>query len=197
MRLAAPIAGLFSMTKRTVVSDLLVARLQRGEAAALAEAYDAHHEVVRAFARRLLGDHAAAEDLVHDVFVALPDLIGRFEGRSSLRTYLLSIAANHARHARRSRARRLGAYERLHDEPRSGSETPEEEAERRALAATLQRMLEELPMDQRIVVVLCLVEERTSVEAAEIVGVPEATVRTRLFYARKKLREMMDAEVSR
>lgn len=191
------IAAAMSALERPVVGDLLVTRLRRGDARALAEAYDAHHEAVRAFARRLLGDEVSAEDLVHDVFVTLPDVIGRFEGRSSLRTFLVSIAANHARHAKRARARRLGAYERLHEEPRTESTTPEDEVERRALAATLTRMLEALPMEQRLVVVLCIVEERTSTEAAEIVGVPEATVRTRLFYARKKLREMMDAEVVR
>jgi RNA polymerase sigma-70 factor (ECF subfamily) len=52
-------------------------------------------------------------------------------------------------------------------------------------------------MEQRVAIVLCVVEERTSVEAAEIVGVPEATMRTRVFHARRKLRELMESEVSR
>ena len=174
--------------------DALVERLQRGDADALGQAYDLHHEAVRAFSRRLLGDDAAAEDLVHDVFVALPGLVKRFEGRSSLRTYLISIAVNHARHARRSVARRLGALERLHAEPRESVEDLEDAEERRQLAETMRRLLDALPMDQRVAVVLCVVEERTSGEAAEIVGVPEATVRTRLFHARRKMREMLEAE---
>jgi RNA polymerase sigma-70 factor (ECF subfamily) len=179
------------------VDDPLVRRLKAGDSQALGDAYDAHHEAVRAFARRLLGDGDAAEDLVHDVFVALPGAARRFEGRSTLRTFILSVAVNHARHARRSWARRIGAYERLHLEPRDPGGDPEKESERRALAAMLERMLLRLPMDQRLVVVLCIVEERTSGEAAEIAGVPEATIRTRLFYARRKLREMLDAEVAR
>ena len=177
--------------------EQLVRRLASGDAAALGDAYDAHHVAVRAFARRLLGDPAAAEDLVHDVFVALPSVIRRFQGRSTLRTFILSVAVNHSRHARRSTARRLGAYERLHAEPRDGSGDPEQENERRALAELLARMLDRLPMDQRVAVVLCIVEERTAGEAAEIAGVPEATMRTRLFYARKKLREMLEGEVGR
>src|SRR5687767_9307058 len=79
----------------------LVAGLARGEEAALATAYDAHHEAVRAFARRLVGSADAAEDLVHDVFVALPRAVRGFEGRSALRTFILSVAVNHARNAQR------------------------------------------------------------------------------------------------
>lgn len=194
MLFGAPIAALLSLAEPPAPVDLLTARLRRGDARAIAEAYDAHHEAVRAFARRLLGDLDAAEDVVHDVFVDLPKVISRFEGKSSLRTFLVSVAVNHARHAKRATARRLGAYERLHEEPRDVSGTPEDDVARRRLAEKLERMLAALPMDQRLVVVLCIVEERTSVEAAEILEIPEATVRTRLFYARKKLREMFDAE---
>lgn len=194
MLFGAPIAALLSLAEPPAPVDLLTARLRRGDARAIAEAYDAHHEAVRAFARRLLGDLDAAEDVVHDVFVDLPKVISRFEGKSSLRTFLVSVAVNHARHAKRATARRLGAYERLHEEPRDVSETPEDDVARRRLAERLERMLAALPMDQRLVVVLCIVEERTSVEAAEILQIPEATVRTRLFYARKKLREMFDTE---
>lgn len=194
---AAVFGRVAAVSRSESVEDLLVHRLKGGDARALGAAYDAHHEAVRAFARRLLGDAAAAEDLVHDVFVALPSAIRRFEGRSSLRTFLISIAVNHARHAKRATARRLGAYERLHVEPRQEDGTdPAREHERRALADMLERMLGELPMDQRVAVVLCIVEERTSGEAAEIAGVPEATMRTRLFYARKKLREMLDGQMA-
>jgi RNA polymerase sigma-70 factor (ECF subfamily) len=177
--------------------ERLVRAVRAGDATALGEVYDAHHEAVRAFARRLLGDDAAAEDLVHDVFVALPDALGSFQGNASLRTFLISVAVNRARHEKRSTARRLGAYERLHAEPRGESDDPEHLRARRALAQRLSRCIAQLPMEQRVAIVLCVVEERTSVEAAEIVGVPEATMRTRVFHARRKLRELMESEVSR
>ena len=177
--------------------ERLVRAVRAGDATALGEVYDHHHEAVRAFARRLLGDDAAAEDLVHDVFVALPDALGSFLGHASLRTFLISVAVNRARHEKRSTARRLGAYERLHAEPRGESHDPEHHHARRTLAQTLSRGIAQLPMEQRVAIVLCVVEERTSVEAAEIVGVPEATMRTRVFHARRKLRELMESEVSR
>ena len=173
----------------------LIQRLARNETEALGEAYDLHHAPVRAFARRLLGSEAAAEDLVHDVFLQLPKVIGRFEGRSTLRTFLLSIAVNLSRNVRRARLRRDDALERLHLEPRSADESPEELEDRRRLAMVLARLLDELPMEQRVAVVLCVIEERTSVEAAEIAGVPETTVRTRLFHARRKLRERLEKEL--
>jgi RNA polymerase sigma-70 factor (ECF subfamily) len=179
-----------------VSADVMLARrIARGDTDALGHAYDAHHDAVRAFGRRLLGSEAAAEDLVHDVFLALPDVAARFEGRATLRTFIMSIAVNRTRNSRRATARRIGAMERLHQEPREGGEDPESLSERRAMAELLSRLLDELPMDQRVAIVLCVIEERTSGEAAQIVGVPEATVRTRLFHARRKLREMLEREV--
>jgi RNA polymerase sigma-70 factor (ECF subfamily) len=173
----------------------LVQRVREGDAGALGTLYDLHHGVVRAFARRLLRDEAAAEDLVHDVFVALPRALERFEGKSSLRTYLVSIAVNHARHHDRGTARRLRALERYHEtRVPDASVAPDEASAQRRLAAIMGRALETLPMEQRIVIVLCTIEERTSVEVAEILGVPEGTVRTRLFHARRKLREQLTEE---
>jgi RNA polymerase sigma-70 factor, ECF subfamily len=172
----------------------LVQRLQRGEPSAVGEAYDEHQGAVRAFARRLLGDPSLAEDMVHEVFVTLPKAVQRFRGDSSLRTFLISIAVNHARHFARSRARYASALERLADEPGASIEDPERHTQRRELADILSRALSTLPLDQRVVFVLCDVEQRASTEAAGIVGVPDATVRTRLFHARKKLRAALEQE---
>jgi RNA polymerase sigma-70 factor (ECF subfamily) len=169
-------------------------RLRRGEMAALADAYDAHHEVVRRFARRLLADEAEAEDLVQETFLALPRAARAFRGEATLRTFLLGIATNHARHHVRAAARRRAAYTRSreHAEP-SPPSTPEDGTNRRELAEALTLALDELPFDQRVAVTLCEIEERSSAEVATIVGVPEATVRTRVFHARKKLREILRA----
>lgn len=172
----------------------LVERLRRGDAAAVGEAYDEHHATVRAFARRLVGEDAAAEDLVHEVFVTVPQAIKRFQGDSSLCTFLVSIAVNHARHHLRAAARRRAAMERFAHEDPGSSPDPEQHADRVWLARALCRALDALPLDQRVVFVLCEVEERTSREAASITRVPEATVRTRLFHARRKLREALEQE---
>lgn len=174
-----------------VVEDDLVLRVGRGDGAALTLVYRQHHVAVRAFAQRLVGDVEAAEDLVQDVFAALPRAIRGFRGDSALRTFLVSIAVNHAKTHVRAAARRRAALARLAREPEPTSGDPERDALRRELADRLLLALDELPLEQRVVVVLSEVEERTSVEIAQIVGAPEGTVRTRLFHAKRKLREFL------
>ena len=175
--------------------DDLVWRLRAGERSALAEAYDRHHAHVRRFAQRLLADEQAAEDLVHDIFLALPKAIRRFEGRSTLRTFLVSIALNHCRHHVRAAARRRAAAERMArlsaPEPAA---TPSEQSQRRQLADVMARGLDALPLDQRLAFVLCVVEERSSQEAAALLSVGEGTVRTRVLRARRKLQEYLSLE---
>jgi RNA polymerase sigma-70 factor, ECF subfamily len=174
----------------------LVARLRQGDPNAVGELYDLHVATVRAFARRLLCDAAAAEDLVHDVFVEIPRALRGFRGDSSLRTFLVSVAVNHARHHVRAAARRRAALARLALEPVApvAGTDPEHEARRSELAQRLARALDTLSVDQRVTFVLCEIEERTSREAAVIASVPEATIRTRLFHAKRKLRAELEEE---
>lgn len=185
---------LISRSAVSAQEDPLIERLRRGDAAAIGEAYDKHYAAVRSFARRLTGDDAAAEDLVHDVFVSLPGAITRFRGGSSLKTFLISIAVNHARHHLRAAARRRAAMERLALEPEPSAPNPERELSRAFLAQALNRALDALPDAQRVAFVLCEVEDLSSREASEIMGVPEATVRTRVFHAKQKLRTLLDEE---
>jgi len=172
----------------------LVERLRAGERDAVEEAYVTHHAAIRGFARRLVGDAATAEDLVHDTFIALPRAIRGFRGDAPLRAFLIGVAVNHARRHIRAAVRRRRATERLaaRDELAPKTLDATEELERRRLAAKLSAALDELPIDQRVVFVLCEAEQRTSVEVAAIVGAPEGTVRTRLFHAKRKLRAALE-----
>lgn len=175
--------------------DRLVERVARGEPSAIGEVYDLHGDAIRLFARRLLGEDAAAEDLVHDVFVALPAATSRFRGDASLRTFLFSIAVNQVRHHVRGASRRRAAMDRLAREPGSSeAASPERDVRRAELARALTRALDRLPIDQRVAFVLCEVEERTAAEAAQITRAPEATMRTRLFHAKRKLRDLLSRE---
>jgi len=177
----------------------LIARLRAGELAAVGEAYDLHHEQVRAFARRLVGDEHAAEDLVHETFLTLPAAMRRFEGRAALRTFLISIAANHSRHHVRAAARRRSAMDKASHESvapghSSGAANPEQVLQRRQMAQVLNRCLDQLSHDHRLTFILCEVEDYTSAKAAEVLQVPEGTVRTRLMHAKKKLRSLLEKE---
>lgn len=175
----------------------VVEDLRRGRLDALAAAFDRWHQRVRVLARRLLSDDAAAEDVVQDVFAALPRAIQRFRGEVTLETFLLAIAVKRARHHRRAAARRRRALARLASEERRGPRDPEQDAYRRELGRRLGAALDRLPLPQRVAFVLCEVEELTSAQAAEIAAVPEATVRTRLFHARRRLRGLLDGERDR
>lgn len=175
---------------------VLAAAVANGDLDALGKLYDQHHAAVRAFARRLIDD-AGAEDLVHDTFLTLPKALARWNGESSLRTFIMGVAINHARHRVRSRSRFSFAMARFGREPERVEQNPEDQSEQKRLAAMLRRALETLSFDHRTAFVLCEVEERTSVEAAEILGIPEGTVRTRLHHAKQKLRAALIKEGAR
>ena len=177
--------------------DRLVAGLRAGRLDALGAAFDRLHQRVRVLARRLLFDDAAAEDVVQEVFAALPRAARGFRGDVGLEAFVLAIAVRRSRHHQRGAARRRRALAQL---DRQGAvlgpagRDPERDLYRRQLGARLALALDQLPHAQRVSFVLCEVEGLTSGQAAEIAGVPEATVRTRLFHARRKLRALLAPE---
>ncbi len=173
--------------------DPLIERVANGEHAAFVTLYRAHFGAVRAFAERLVGCPMAAEDLVHEVFLALPAALSRFRGQCALKSYILSITVRSAKQHLRAaqRRRRLEAHAAL--PALSGStDGPDTDRERRELAAELTRALDSLPLDQRAAFVLCEVEELSSAEAGEILGEKPGTVRARVFHAKRKLRERLE-----
>jgi RNA polymerase sigma-70 factor, ECF subfamily len=168
-----------TLTRIPVVEEAqFLDRVRSGDVAAIAEVYDLHHATLCSFAARLLNDRHAAEDLVHDVFVALPSLVHKLEPDASLRGFLLGIAANRARHFVRAATRRRNAADRLAREPLTATESPEQYAERRSLARLLSRIMDGLPLDQRTTFVLSEIEGYDNREVARILGIPEATART-------------------
>ena len=181
----------FPIEKDDAATGDLISRLCAGDDHALREAYRQHHEGVRVFANRLVNDVAAAEDLVHEVFVALPRAVRRFRGEVPLRQFLIAMAVNHARHHVRAAARRRRAQQRLARQPAPAVVTPDRIVEARQLSRALVAALDCLPLDQRVAFVLCEVEERSSGEAARIVGTSDGNVRARLHHARRALRRLL------
>jgi RNA polymerase sigma-70 factor, ECF subfamily len=182
-----------SLDRASVAEAPEATLLREGDIQALGEVYDAHHHAVRTFARRLLGEEAA-EDLVHDTFLTLPKALRRWNGEGSLRTFIIGVAINHARHHVRARSRRRFAMARFALEPEPAARSQEDASEQRRLSALLLRAMDSLSFDHRTAFVLCEVEERSSQEVAQILGIPETTVRTRLHHARQKLRVALEKE---
>jgi RNA polymerase sigma-70 factor (ECF subfamily) len=190
------LAEQFLDTPDETSGDSFARALGSGDTQALRLAYRQHHEVVRAFARRLLGSESDAEELVQETFLAIPAAMRRFRGECTLRTYFLAIAASRSRNMLRARKRRWQAEERLRDEPAPSSRrgrAPDEVLMRQRLAERLQRALDALPDDQRIAFVLAEVEERSSLELSQILGVPASTLRARVAAAKDKLRALLTA----
>ena len=183
---------LFSAPRSAQAPDL-VAVLAARDAAALAQVYAEHRAALCAFCARVLGDRAAAEDLTHDVFLRLPELIHKLEPGRSLRAFLLAIAANRAQHYRRAAARRRKLAERVVQEPVGAAPRPDDAAERRWLQNQIARALEHLPPEQRAAFALAELEGQDAASIAQRLSIPEATARTRLFHARRKLRVILSA----
>ena len=172
----------------------LVSDVQRRDVAALGRIYDEHQAALCSFCHRLVGERQAAEDLVHEVFISLPDLIGKLEAGRSLRAFLLSIAANRARHHLRSAARRRKLAARYAAEPTGHVTPPDQEAEQHRLAQRIALALDQLSHEHRVTFVLAELEGHDAASIGAILSIPEATARTRLFHARRKLREILSRE---
>jgi RNA polymerase sigma-70 factor, ECF subfamily len=177
-----------------VRGDTCLARAVAGDGTAIAELYAVHHVSLRDFCCRLLGDPHAAEDLVHDVFIELARDLRRYRGECSLTTYLRAIAVHRCQRHVRAAARRRRAMARLAEETERQGRFLPEEIRRRELARRLSAALDTLPLPQRTAFVLCEVEGLSSEEAAQVQGVPAATVRSRVFHARRKLSELLGGQ---
>jgi RNA polymerase sigma-70 factor (ECF subfamily) len=173
-----------------------LAALEAGDDAALTRLYREHHVAVRALVRRLMSRSGEVEDVVHDVFVAAPAAFKNYRGEGSVRSFVFSIAVHQVRHHLRASGRRRAFFDRFRvtSAPPPAPVTPEAASAQRELIDRLGRALASLSFEHRSAVVLCEVEEMTSVEAAQVLDVPEATVRTRLFHAKKKLRALLEGE---
>jgi RNA polymerase sigma-70 factor (ECF subfamily) len=186
------VATIASGVQPSAVTDDLVARVVAGDRDAFVTIYRAHYAGLRAFAMRLLGCPMAADDLVHDVFEALPRSLSKFRGECTVKSFLYSIAVrsvhNHLRAAQRRRERERNAWL----EPRAEARLPDAELERHELARLLTIALDCLPFKQRVAFVLCELEEKSSQDAAEILGENAGTVRAQVFHAKRKLRERLD-----
>jgi RNA polymerase sigma-70 factor (ECF subfamily) len=172
--------------------EALLRRVASGDQAAMQALYARHSVRVYRFLVRLVGDVMVAEDLVSDVFFDVWQQAGRFEARSSVSTWLLSIARNKAFSTFRKR-RDVELDMTWAGSIEDEADTPETVAQKASKSAVLQRCLRELSLDHREVIDLVYYHERSVAEVSEILGIPESTVKTRMFYARKRLSELLKA----
>jgi RNA polymerase sigma-70 factor, ECF subfamily len=170
-------------------SDLeVVKRIAEGDRRAFEMLYNRHSGRTFKFLLRLTENKSTAEDLTHDVFLEVWRNAKGFEGRSSVATWILSIGRYKAFDARR----RQKTFTE-HDLPGRAEPTPELTAMRTSASGYMQTCLENLSGEHREIIDLVYFHEKSVKEVSELLDIPEATVKTRMFYARKKLKEMLSA----
>jgi RNA polymerase sigma-70 factor (ECF subfamily) len=177
---------------QTTSDEVLIGRIASGDRLAMQVLFARHHVRVYRFVLRLIGDASAAEDMISEVFLDIWRQAGRFEGRSAVSTWLLAIARYKALSAMR---RRTDAE--LDEEHAAAiadtADTPEEAIQKKDKGEILQECLKSLSPEHREIIDLVYYHEKSVEEVAEIVGIPENTVKTRMFYARKRLSELLKA----
>lgn len=192
----------------------LVAALARGEERAFNELVGRHHRSMVRLARNYVRTDAIAEEVAQDAWAAVLTGIGRFEGRSSLKTWLFSIVVNKARTRAEREARSLpfsvlagaendGSELSLEDRfgpgerwsaPRRAWDDPERRAVSLELREELRAGLRELPERQRLVLTLRDVEGLSSEEACELLGISQGNERVLLHRARARLRGVLEPD---
>jgi RNA polymerase sigma-70 factor (ECF subfamily) len=167
----------------------LATRAQAGDRVAFGLLVDRHAAAVRRVARAVLNDLDDADDAAQDAFLSAMVKLKQYDPQRPFGPWLTRIAVNAATDRRRRRAVRRA--EPLEGHLAAGGALPDAETDRRALGQRLRQALAELPERRRMAVVLFDVEGYTHAEIGKILRVPEGTVRSEVFHARRALRALL------
>jgi len=179
---------------RATVSDasdeMLVARIAAGDRLAMQALFARHRTNIYRWLLRLVGNETVAEDILSDVFFDVWQQAGGFEGRAAVKTWLLSIARFKALSVRR---RRTDAEldETIENTVADSADNPEIALQKKSRSEQVRAALMKLSADHREILALVYYHENSVEDCAMILNIPVATVKTRMFYARKKLAELV------
>jgi RNA polymerase sigma-70 factor, ECF subfamily len=171
----------------------LIERIASGDKLAMHVLYTRHHMRVYRFAFRFVDDGGVAEDLVNEVFLDVWRKARAFEGRSQVSTWLLAITRHKALEVLRRRSPEQldeDASESIADT----SDNPEVAMQKKQKGAILFNCLTKLSPAHREIIDLVYYHEKSIDDVAEITGIVRSTVKTRMFYARKHLAELLGQE---
>jgi RNA polymerase sigma-70 factor (ECF subfamily) len=170
--------------------EALIALIAKGDKRAMQVLYARHNVRVYRFILRLTGNPSLAEDLVSEVFLDAWRQADTFESKSQVSTWLLAIARYKALSALR---RRTDEHldEQMAASIEDTADNPETVVGTRNRNTIIQKCLTQLSPAHREVIDLVYYHEKSVEEVAQIVGVPAATVKTRMFYARSKMADLL------
>lgn len=168
----------------------LIDRIAAHDQTAIEVLFARYQVRVHRFIQRRVRSEAIAEELTNEVFLEVWRNAARFEGRSSLSSWMLGIAHNKAVSTLRKRSE-----DELDDDAASAipdhADNPEVSTQKADKGQLLKLCMERLSDEHRTIIDLVYYHELSVAEVAEVVGIPENTVKTRMFYARKKLSEFL------
>jgi RNA polymerase sigma-70 factor, ECF subfamily len=180
--------------RETPLSDeTLIKQIADGNKLAMRALFARHQVRVYRFALRIVRDTALADDVVSEVFIDAWQHAGRFEGRSTVSTWLLGITRHKALTAANRRPTESIDSETAMNVVDPGN-TPEAELGQKDTGAVIRRCLASLTPEHAEIIDLVYYQEKSIKEIVEILGIPENTVKTRMFYARKRLAALVAAE---
>jgi RNA polymerase sigma-70 factor (ECF subfamily) len=175
--------------------EALLAACATGDAAALGALFDRFNVAVYRFVARLpTTDELARDDLVQTTFLEIRRTAQKFRGSSSVKTWILGVAANVARHQLRGERRRRIHQERFAEHLTAVPEQPDAQLDRRRLMTQIADALAELPHDQQVAFILCDLEQLPGAEVAKVFAIPEGTLWRRLHMARKAVRAAIERQ---
>jgi RNA polymerase sigma-70 factor (ECF subfamily) len=194
IRIAIPQAALTGRAIATQITsdEALIERIAAGNKLAMRVLFARHHVRMYRFVLRLVRDQTMAEDLIGEVFFDVWRQAASFKARAAVSTWLLAIA----RFKALSLLRRRGE-ERLDEESARAIEDtaddPEAAIQKKQRGEMLRKCWSKLSPEHRDIIDLVYYQEKAIAEVADITGLPEATVKTRMFYARKRLADLLKA----
>jgi RNA polymerase sigma-70 factor (ECF subfamily) len=178
-------------TTAPLSDEEVVRRVLDGETALFELIMRRYNQRLYRVARAILRDDGEAEDVMQDAYVRAYEHLGSFRGEARFSTWLTRIAVHEAL-ARTRRARRFAPLDEHQQESdvMSSERTsrPDQQLLERELGELLDRAIDGLPEEFRLVFVLRVIEEMSGADTAEALGLPEQTVKTRLFRARERIK---------
>jgi RNA polymerase sigma-70 factor (ECF subfamily) len=178
------------LVQEDVCDEMLLRNVAEGDKAAMHIIFARHRERVRRFVQRLVRNPAIVEDLVNQVFLDVWRSATRFEGRARVTTWLLAIARFKAINSRRERT-----HETIDHGDALGivdaGDTPDMALDRKQTEGILRVCIDKLSPAHREIIDLFYYRENSVAGISGIVGIPQATVKSRIFYARKQLARIL------
>jgi len=186
-------ASLSTLAADEMTDAELIERIAAADERAMQVFYGRHYQTVYRLVCRSLHSTQSAEDVASDVFLEVWCKAGSFEGRSEVSTWLFAIARNKSISVRRQRSSEPwdeAAMEAIEDD----ADGPELKLQKQSTDSTVRKCLDQLSPAHRVVIDLVYFHDKSTADAAKTVGIARNTVKTRLFYARKQLTELLGAQ---